>query len=197
MPDLITLARAQQAPFLASANTTLLASLISAASEAIANFLQRSVIQIQATETYDGDGSRELQLDEPDVVSLDTVDFRDGSGVWNSVLTTDFYTHLKRGEMWFIEQPAGSYVYFPRGRQNVRVKYTRGLAAAVGSVPASIAQATVETVVRMLSSSTTDPTEVMERLGDYTQQRNAAAQMVEGLPKTIKDALGHYRNRVL
>lgn len=75
--DLITLSRAfQQLPSLTSTSDTLLATLITAASEAIEKYCRRRFYACSYDELYDGNGDRRLMLRAYPIQSVESVRYR-------------------------------------------------------------------------------------------------------------------------
>lgn len=202
MTSFATIARARQSPQLA--NTVALPdgalqNLLDSASGSLETWLKRHVIHTAFDQTYDGNDTNELQLIEPDLVTLNTISVRDGSGTVYTIPPSDFYAQNDEAYIWFIETTTntGGFSYFFGGRRNVTINAMHGIAADAASLPAQIVQATVELCVRYWDSMSNSPTAVMERLGDYTIQRNTMAQMIEDLPKSVRGALSYFKNYVM
>ena len=179
--DLITLARAQAHSQLASVDTSLLGTLITAASKALQTLYKRTWKSTQFTELRDGDGTQIMVLNEFPIISLDTVTITDSDGTEYDIATTNFRINAPAGIIKFKPGASDDFIYFPNSFQNVEIVYTAGYA----TVPEHVQAACAETVAAMYSSGKTDASLTSERLGDYSYTREAAQGIVPAAAKQL------------
>ncbi len=182
---LVTTERARQAPALNGLENDYLSALIEAASAAIEKYCGREFAESERTETYDGDGSRELfvrtfplgALETVTVVDADETEY-DGDG---------FRLDTRIGRI--VPKIGAGLSRFPAGVQNLRVTYTGGFS----TIPADVQEACVQTVqaMRGATSDSNDAGMQSERIGDYSYVRFDAS--THGLTPSVKALLAPYR----
>lgn len=118
-----------------SADDALIASLITAVSNLIEQWLSRTIIQATYNESYDGNGSDRIYLHNAPVSSVTSVSV-DGVAIPQSTLSTQYGWVLTRRTIRLRGDT------FPKGAANVQIVYVAGYA----TVPPGIAQACHETV---------------------------------------------------
>jgi len=169
--DLIDIARAQQNPALASTNTTLLQSLITAASQQIINFLNRDIkTQTYTAQRIDGEGWQTLFLEQFPVTDIVQLDFINNDATVQAVMPNgankDLYFFVgDSGEIDFVLNNPSGFTIFPKGFKNIRTTYVAGFAV----VPADIQEATAEQTVFLLEQGSAQSNVASEKLADYSK----------------------------
>jgi len=189
MADLITLARAQQLPALATVNAAYLANLITAASTAIERWCKRVFLSTAYTdEYYDGNGTDAMFLDNFPVTALVSIVVVESDGTDTTLLGAGFDIDANLGEIRFERDCSTDYCYFPEGFHNLKANYTAGFAA----IPADLQEACAQYCVWLYAGGITLPTVKSESLGDYSASFGAMADM--DIPMPIRRMLAQYRN---
>lgn len=162
---LITVARCQVAA-LEGVATERLTILIAAAQAILERECNRHFESAARTPTLDGNGERELLLPDFPVTALSKVTVIEDDGSTVDLAGANFRIHQDLGKIRFLSTATCTYLYFPRGFQNIQPAYTGGFAV----IPEDIQEATVQTVVWLHHRGQTDPAVKSERLGDFAQQ---------------------------
>jgi len=193
---LITVARAQQSPQLASLTESVLTTLIASASVAIQNYCNRNFVlpAEDYEEAYDGDGDCELLLRKFPISSITAVTIIEEDGTEVAINPTEFRIKAETGLIRFKPDSTATYTYFPHGFQNVRVEYKAGFE----DVPEDVQQACVLLVCRLRQREKRDEEVVSESLGDYqasySKQAVAGDAGPAGLPDSVRTLLARYRD---
>lgn len=138
MADLVTLAQVKAALSIATTSQdAVLAALITTASDAVQNKINRQLSSLRRTEAYDGHGYSTLILRDYPVTEIHAVTI-------NGQPVPQALAWGQRG--WAkIQSGVGIALFgmaFERGQQNIAVDYTAGYT----SIPAAIQQAVIDTV---------------------------------------------------
>jgi hypothetical protein len=188
MADLITTARAQQAPGLASVDATYLATLIAVASTWIESDVNRTfAVTTYTDETYNGDGTSQIWLNQFPIVALTTMKVVESDGTIQTIAGTEFDFNAATGEVHFKRYANGYYVYFPLAFQNIKWTYQAGFA----TVPADVQDACARLVKWLYDRASKDGTVTSERLDEFGQSFDVK---VEEMPTDVRRLIGHYRN---
>lgn len=182
----VTVDRAKAARALASTDPSLLATMIPVAESYVEEHLHRKVESASYTEYQDGDGSRELILNHHPITTLTSVtliDWVDSSGNEIITLTDLLTTKWDRGIIAFKPGFAG---YFPRSIQNIEAVYVGGYLV----VPAALIEATVQTMIWLISSGDQSEGITKEKLGDYEIELGNSGDNV--LPPSVTRLLSPY-----
>ena len=168
--DLITLARAQLNPALASVDSTYLAILISAASIQIQRWCHRCFKSQVFTEKRDGEGDQTLFLPNFPVTGITQVDFIDAEGTVEAVMpngadVTKFFFLGDGGEIAFIRNNPSDFFIFPEGFKNISIIYTGGFTP----IPEDVQEACAEQVAFLLDQGSASASVKTEKLGDYSK----------------------------
>lgn len=185
---LVLLARAQQAPQLASVDADLLAHLIAAASTAIEQHCRRTFLSQTFTEVYDGDGTQELLLDQFPVASLTTVTITDSDGTEYDIDVDQFRIREADGLIKFRPDADADFTSFPDDFQNVEIVYVAGYT----DIPEDVQEACILTVAWMVAHDKLDQALASERLGDYSW--TAKGDLAASLPTPVRALLAPYVN---
>ena len=177
---LITVARAQQLLALAAVSSAVLTPLILAASEAVENECDRKFTPQTLTETYDGDGTNSLLLDNYPVASVTSVTITDDDDVATVILGAEFRIDSKTAEIQFKPSSTADYTAFPVGFRNVSVVYVVSAA-----IPEAVQQAVAETVSALYFHGTRDMGLSMEVMGSYTWSAGAATAAMPGSARAL------------
>jgi len=166
--DLITLARAQQNPALASVDATYLAILITAASTQIQRWCNRCFVSQEFNKRLDGEGDQTIFLPNFPITDIDVVDFIELDGTIESVMIatddfTKFFVLGNGGEISFLNSNPSRFINFPRGFKNVKITFTGGFSP----VPEDVQEATAEQVVFLVEEGSASASVKSEKLGDY------------------------------
>lgn len=179
MASLVTEARARRHAQLLGADATLLAALLTAASDSVERYCGRVFLSAERTETYSGLGTNILFLRCYPVASVATIKWLDDDAV-ETEITTGNRVNLRTGELRLTEE------YFPCGFENIKVKYTAGWT----TIPEAVQEAVVQIVAQLYADGLQDASVASEKLGEYSYQR----QVWEGFGGSIRNLLAPYRD---
>ena len=186
---LVTVTRAKQNAALANLTTSHLQNWIEAASDAIEGWCDRVFTSTAYTETQDGNGLHWLYVYNPPIISLTSVQIIDSSEDTETILADQFRYGGDAGEIVFKPTNSSSYSVFPEERRNIVVNYTGGYA----TIPDDIQEAVVQTIQEMYKvTNTKNPGLKQIRLGEYSETRAAASEVVAVTP-SILSLIGRYR----
>jgi hypothetical protein len=212
MADLISTTRAQQDVILAALDASQLASAISAASSFVEKYCNRTFIKAALSETYDGNGSARLLLDQPNsplpssLVITDPSD--DSSTTYDSTTTPTISDALEidnaQGILRFKSSDDSTPGIFTHGFQNVVVSWTPaasspGLATTADDLPQDLQEAVVQVASKMSSVRfDTSPYLQSWSLGRYSQNKGGRntplATGMSLLDDHIRQLLAPYRD---
>ena len=187
---LITLARAQMVPSLASANAAYLTLLIDAASDMAERYCKRVFTSTTYTdEVYDGDGTTLLQLDRFPVTTLTTVKVVESDETETSCAGTQFRIDGDIGEIKFKPEATSEYTHFPIGYQNVKVTYVAGYT----DIPEAVQEAVAQICAWLYAEAAATPGVESWKLGDAAVKYKTPAADAALLPPLVRELLSTYR----
>jgi hypothetical protein len=192
MTLLVTATELLKYPPLAGLDAGLLEGLSLAAQTRIERECQRLFLSAERTEKYDGDGSTRLLLRNFPVTEVDSVTVADGE---DHVLDVDaFLIDEETGILYFDPHTDLDldFYEFPKGTQNVTVKYTGGFTAGsdtIGLVKTAVGLYVVELADTAQAGSTTSS----ESLGDYSISK--AIPTDAALPAGVRQLIGILKDR--
>jgi len=171
---------------------------ISVVKEYIDDYCGREFEQESATyKLYDGDGSRELLID--DLLTLTKIEIlnEDGEVEYTIDGSHDYYLYPanKTPKTRIILEPLNADIgHFPKGRQNVKITGTFGFAS---TVPEDISFAATKLVAAIIQEGNYDiGSEIKsEKLGEYTVTYQEVSEMAERLG--INDILDRHKKIVV
>jgi len=187
---LITLARAQMVPSLASANAAYLTLLIDAAGDMAERYCKRVFTSTTYTdEVYDGDGSTLMQLDRFPVTTLTTVKVVETDETETSCAGSQFRIDGAIGEIKFKPQATSTYVYFPTGYQNIKVTYVAGYP----TIPEAVQEAVAQICAWIHAEASATPGIESWKLGDAAVKYKVPGANMPLLPPLVRELLSTYR----
>ena len=164
---LVTTARAQLDPLLATLDSTLLASYLEAATEMIEGYCDRTFARATYTELLNGNGLHRVTLANAPIASVTSVTIDDSLST--GTLDIDASTGI-------IE----STKHFTKGWQNVSIVYVGGYA----DIPDAVQVACIQMARSLAGVSLTskDPSLKSEKMGEYAYARATGGEttMVSG-----------------
>ena len=191
MADLITLARAQMVPSLASADAAYLAELISAASTMVIKYCNRDFNStVYTEEEYDGEGTSVLLLNQFPIITLTSVITVLDDGTEDTCLGAQFRIDSDLGEIRPTPDCDCTYSWFLAGYRNIKVTYTAGYA----TVPADVQEATAQEVAYLFANASTAANVDSWKLGDAAVAYNTTTAATQLLAPVVRQLLGPYRN---
>lgn len=162
-----------------------LTDLLAWATDYLESATHRTLIQAAVTETRNGDGSRQMILDQFPVDSLTTITITDSEGTTYDIASDQFRFEAETGIVEFKPDVDADYTYFPVGFQNVEIVYPAGY----DPIPDDLQEAAIE--LMEIVASGIEPGVQQERLGDYAVTFRTAA---EQLSATTKATIRRYRD---
>lgn len=189
MASLATLARAQQSPKLADLDATWLQQLLDVATAAIERLSHRTFASGSVTEYQNGDGTRELLVDQYPLTAISQITVTDAGDTDTVYANTVFDFEGATGDIRFKPVEGGSFL---PGFQNIKIEYTGGMA----SIPEDLQEATVQ-LVQWLAELNQSGIIESERMGDYmvkysTSAARGESRGVPGWPKSVMALLTRF-----
>ena len=173
--DLTTLATLKSYVTQGSNDDVMLQRLLSAASKAIANYINRDIVSLSYTDILDGSGGCVVSLSNTPISAVASVTINGNSIPVGSVTTTGYY--------FTSSQIILNGYNFCRGKSNVVISYTAGYA----TVPNDIEQACIGTVQFWLG----------DRMRNGEVSRSMGGQTItfsqKDMPEWIKTILMQYK----
>ena len=166
-----------------STDTSLLQRLLSAASVAIQNYINRDIVTTSYTEVFDGVGGRVLVLPDYPITAVSALSI-DGTAIPAGSVTVAGYYFTK-------DKIILNGYTFTRGNGNVAISYTAGYGtAAAGTIPFDIEQFCISLVQYWLGLRARNG-ELSRSVGGQTITYSAA-----DMPESIKTGLNQYKRVV-
>ena len=196
MASLVTNARAQRHNLLNQVGTTLCGELLEAASDWVKLYTGKDFTSTVYAETYDGQGTSVMFLNQIPVTDIASVVIDDQDGTSTTTLdNTDddvFLYDGETGEVRFHPNASEDYAYFPSGFRNIVVNYTAGYAAIPEAINEAICQ--VAMALYRMGSSAQNPAFQSEKMGDYSYTLRKDADEGGGLlSKSTMQTLCFYK----
>jgi len=187
---LITVARAQQHPQLTTVDETILGVYVAAASAAVVTWCSREFAQDTFTETYDGDGTNEIVLDQFPVESITSCTITDDDDTDYDIDADEFRIDTAAAIVRFKPSSTADYNYFPSGFRNVQFVYTAGYA----TVPEDVQSAVAQVAAGLYGTDSRDGSVASETMGDYAYTVNTAADADSVMTPFARRVLARYRD---
>jgi len=165
---IITLARARQNAALTDVSDADLTTLINAASAYVERYCDRKFEAATATsEKLDGNDLDYIHVKNNYVTGVTSCTITEGDGTETEIGAGNlgFDNQTDNCRIFFDEDNASPFAFFPWGYQNITITYTYGY----DSVPDDVQEACAQMVKNIYSqsSSSRDPALQSERLGEY------------------------------
>jgi len=172
--SLCTVAYAHTAADLKGVGSAELQTLLDAATGLIENYCDRTFASTAYTATQDGTGTRWLYVRNFPIISLTSVKIESPDGSTETIAASNFRQDTQSGKIWFRDDSDSTYGEFPRGIQNITIRYTGGYA----TIPAPLQRACL-LVARALYAQTSggwNAAAASERMGEHQFTRVSASE---------------------
>jgi hypothetical protein len=165
MSLLTTINRARQAACFQILDTSALTNLLTAASNIVEQFCDRSFSLSTYLDVVNGKGADWMYTRNIPVSTISYLRITDSAGTVTSVDTSEYYLYEDTGKIVFREDANGLYTHFPKGNANITISYTAGYTAAL--MPQEIQTAVIQVAKNMYSGSVIPAGIKSEKLGDW------------------------------